>query len=447
MLVKNKKELITSGRRKKLVELMERGIVSVMPERLLSAFLEYNRKEDVLKIKAKPYNLSNRRIFVVGAGKAAGRMAEVLEKILGGERITDGIVIDKKEDWQTKKIKVLKGSHPLPARQNIEGAKEMLALKEKWKIGREDLVFCLISGGGSALLALPQRGIKLIEVKKATALLIKSGADIREINTVRKHISGVKGGRLGKFFAPAKVISFIISDVIGDDLESIASGPTYPDSTTFKEAVSVLKRYNLEKEMPRSIMEFLKKGERGEIEETPKRLTNCANYIIGNNKLLLRELKKGAGEMGLKVLVKRKPLLGETQEAAWKIADEIKRGKYKGVDILIAGGETAPRVSRNSGKGGRCQHFALSTIAAFWEFKMPWALISFSTDGDDFIKGIGGALVDSLSVSRAKKKKLSPFPFLKRFDSYNFLKKLGKSLIITDTTGTNVADAAVYFLT
>jgi len=444
MIIKNKKELAVSEQRRKLLEIAEAGVERVLPENLLPSFLKYDPENKILQAGGKVYDISKKRVFVVGGGKAAGKMAQVLEEIMGESNIVSGVVISKKAGYKTKKIKIIKGGHPIPTSEGVDGVREMLNLKHRWKIGKNDLVICLISGGGSSLMTLPQDGLTLKDLRETTSLLLKSGAEIQEINCVRKHLSKIKGGRLGKFFAPATLVSLIISDVIDDKLEVIASGPTYPDSSTFRESLEVLKKYNIESSVPKDVVEFLKKGTRGEIEETPKDLKNCDNFIIGDNKLALNEMAKRGKEMGLKPFIVTASQKGTPEKVANLRAEEIIRGKYKNFNLILIGGETTPQIPKEHGKGGRCQHFSLASLIAFKNYKKRWALISLATDGTDFLEGIAGAIVDNESLKRAREKGLKPESFLQRYDSYNFLKKVGNSIIMTDYTETNVSDVMVY---
>ena len=322
----------------------------------------------------------------------------------------------------------------------------MLSLKKKYNIKKNDLVICLISGGGSALMPSPVDGVSLKDKQVATRLLLKSGADIGSINIVRKHLSNIKGGQLGKFFAPSRVVSLILSDVIGDDLSTIASGPTVPDKTTFKGAKEVLKKYNLILKVPSSVIEHFNLGIKKKVDETPKTLNNCSNFIIGNNRLALEVMKKEAKRLGYKPSIFTDKLLGDPETAAQSIAKEVRAIKSKGFDVLILGGETTPTVPKNAGKGGRNQHYIATTLLAMQDYKNEWVVVSAGTDGADYVKGIAGAIIDNNSLENSKIKKIEINKYLKNFDSYTLLKKIGGSLIKTGNTGTNVCDIIVYIL-
>ena len=211
----------------------------------MSSAVSYDAARRTIKIKSDTLAIATGRIFVIGGGKAAGLMAKALEAIIGAENIVDGVVNYKGGSVKTQKIKTVTAGHPLPDQRGIAGVKEMLSLKHQYCIGEGDVVICLISGGGSALMPYPVARVSLRDKQKITELLLGSGAEIDDINTVRKHLSQIKGGRLGSFYSPATVISLILSDVVGNDLATIASGPTFPDRSTFCDACNVLKRYGL----------------------------------------------------------------------------------------------------------------------------------------------------------------------------------------------------------
>ncbi|HUT97025.1 MAG TPA: glycerate-2-kinase family protein, partial [Dehalococcoidales bacterium] len=246
MIIKNRRELATTESRDRVLQIIEAGIERVLPPNIMRVAVSYDAPHHTIKIQGDSFPLSSAsRIFVIGGGKASGLMAQALESIIGIENITDGVVNFKGGQVKTRRIKTVIAGHPTPDRRGVSGVNEMLALKERYSIGANDTIICLLSGGGSALMPYPVEGVSLKDKQAITELLIGSGVKINEINVVRKHLSRVKGGRLGKFYAPARVISLILSDVIGNDLATIASGPTTPDPSTFTDAHNVLKRYNL----------------------------------------------------------------------------------------------------------------------------------------------------------------------------------------------------------
>lgn len=445
MLIKNKKQLATTKMRKQALELAEIGIKSVLPSVLMKQAISFNKKQKLLKIQNKTYKVQG-RIFVIGGGKASGLMAQELEKIIGVKNITAGVINCNSTKYKTSLIKIIKASHPIPTISGVRGVKKMLALKGKFQINKDDIVLCLISGGGSALMPYPAKGVSLQDKQKITKLLLASGADIMEINAVRKHLSRVKGGQLGKFFAPAKVISLIISDVVGNDLKTIASGPTVADNSTFQDAYKVLKKYKLLAKAPKNVIKVLKQGRQGTIDETAKKLTNCYNYIIGDNKLALQAIAGQAKKLSLRPLIISAQQVGNPEILANIKAKELMLAKYKAYDVIIIGGETTPKLPAKSGRGGRNQHYALATILSMKDYLNNWCLVSINTDGSDFLANVAGAIVDNNSLSLVKNRGLKIRDYLARFDSNTLLKKIDNSLILMNNTGTNVGDIIVYVL-
>ncbi len=446
MIIKNKRELSTTELRKQVWDLIEVGIARVLPPATMKSAVNYDSARRILTMNDYAYPLSKGRIFVVGGGKASGLMAETLENIITPENISAGIVNCKTIDYKTSRIKIIEAGHPVPDQRGIDGVKQMLALRERYSIGENDLVICLISGGGSALMPCPVDNVDLKDKQTITELLLGCGAEIHEINTVRKHLSKTKGGGLGRFYAPATVVSLILSDVIGNDLDVIASGPTFPDSSTFSDAYNVLERYDLLSRAPKTVIDFLMKGCRGEVEETPKTLDNCHNYIIGENRLALEAMAKRANEMGFNPYIATAEQKGETTTIAQIRAKEILNAKYKGYDVILIGGETTPKLPDNAGKGGRNQQYAAVSMLTMQEYKGEWIVASVGTDGSDFLPDVAGAIVDNNSLAAARAKGIDVESYLDRYDSNTLLKKIGGSLIVTGNTGTNVCDIIVYAL-
>jgi glycerate-2-kinase len=322
----------------------------------------------------------------------------------------------------------------------------MLTLKQRHDIGESDLVICLISGGGSALLPSPADGISLRDKQLTTELLINSGADIGAINVVRKHLSRVKGGQLGRLYAPATIISLIISDVVGDDLAAIASGPTSPDPSTFADAINILQQYGLRDKTPGSVIDLLERGAGGGLAETPKVLNNCRNYIIGDNGLALEAMREKAVELGRTPLVVTSRQEGDTGAVALARAGEILDGKYAGYNAILLGGETTLRVPATAGKGGRNQHYASVSLLAMEKYPGEWAVASVGSDGSDFLPEVAGAIVDQSSRDSARTKGIDISGYLTGFDSNTLLERIGNTLVITGNTGTNVGDVILYLL-
>jgi glycerate 2-kinase len=398
-----------------------------------------------LWVDESSYDLKSiQRIFVIGAGKASARMAFALEEILG-EKISSGIVITKKDyGVPLRKIELVEGGHPVPDRDGWEGTRKLVKLLSHTK--EDDLIILLISGGGSSLLVSPIRGISLKDKMKLTEQLLRCGADIKEINAIRKHISQVKGGRVAQLAQPSSILTLILSDVIGDRLDSIASGPTAPDRTTFKECLKIIEKYQLSKKIPRSIYLHLKKGAEGRIKETPKPgdsiFKKVKNVIIGSNRIALQAAKRRAEDLGYKALVLPRPVAGDTTKAALRHVGLVKRIKDEGKLIklpacIISGGETTVKV-KGKGLGGRNQEFVLVGAMRIDGMKNV-VFLSAGTDGTDGPTDAAGAICDGETIKRAFKKGWDPKRYLDENDSYHFFQNLS-DLIITGPTHTNVMD-------
>ncbi len=390
-----------------------------------------------------------RRIHVIGGGKASGAMAQALETLLG-DRITGGLVnvlTNTSSRYRTKRIKLNEAGHPLPTEKGLEGAKMMLELAEG--SGEEDLIICLISGGGSAMMTLPRDGVNLEDKQAVTRLLLHAGADIGELNTVRKHLSTFKGGWLAKRAEPATVLSLILSDVIGDPLDTIASGPTAPDQTTYSDAIEILHKFRLWQQVPNSVRQTLEMGANGLLQETPKSddaaFLRVKNMIIGNNRGACLAAKKRLIELGFNTQFLTSFMKGEAKQAGLflaSIANEI-LGSGNPVSRpagVVVGGETTVTVT-GTGIGGRNQEVVLSAATAIPTIDGV-SMASIGTDGIDGPTDAAGALVDGKTVTRAQEIKLDYKRSLQDNDSYSFFSRLG-DLVITGPTGSNVNDIAV----
>ncbi len=446
MIIKNKLELATTELRKQVLDIVEAGIARVLPPEIMKSAVRYDPAGRALVVNDANYDLSPGRVFVIGGGKASALMAETLEDILSPDNIEAGVVNCncRGSDGKRRKVRIIEAGHPLPDERGLAGVRQMLALKEQYAIGANDLVICLISGGGSALMPCPAEGVSLADKQEVTRLLLSCGATIHEINAVRKHLSRTKGGQLGSYFAPAKVVTLILSDVVGNDLDVIASGQTCPDASSFGDAFSVLEKYGLLERVPRGVKDVLSRGCQGEVAETPKTLGNCHNHIIGDNRLALEAMAAKARELGLSPVIVTAEQEGETTVVATNRSAEILAGKYAGYDVVLIGGETTPKLPVNAGKGGRNQHYAAVSMIALSSYPGEWVVASVGTDGADFIPEVAGAIVDNSSLSSARS--LDIKSYLDHYDSHTLLAKMGRSLIVTGSTGTNVGDIIVYAL-
>lgn len=402
-------------------------------------------KDERLTVNDTVYNLTDfENISVIGAGKASAAMAQAVEEILGN-RLKGGVVnVKYGHGLPLKKIQVNEAGHPVPDEAGFQGARQIAGLLKK--TGEKDLVIFLISGGGSALLPYPAEGLTLDDKQQVTRRLLEVGANIHEINALRKHLSQVKGGRLARLAFPSTLISLILSDVIGDDLDTIASGPTVPDHSTFADCLGIVEKYDLKDKMPAAVVEFLEKGDRREVEETPKSgdpaFERTQNLIIGSNIQAVRAARKMAEELGYNSLILSSFIEGETREVA-KVHAAVAREIVKtGSPVprpacVISGGETTVTI-RGKGLGGRNLEFVLAAAIEIDGYH-DVVILSGGTDGTDGPTDAAGAIADGSTFSRAKKKGMSAENFLRENDSYHFFKPLG-DLIITGPTHTNVMD-------
>jgi len=387
-----------------------------------------------------------KKVVVIGFGKAACPMAKAAEELLP---VDDGIVITKyghcADNFKPEKIRVSEAGHPVPDKNGLRAANELSGLVRD--LDRDVFVVCLVSGGGSALLASPIKGITLDEKRIVTELLLKAGADIYELNTVRKHISGVKGGRLAQILYPSRVVSLLLSDVMGDKLDVIASGPTVPDSSTYRDAMNVIQKYALSEKIPVNVLKIIEKGIEGQIPETPKKgegvFENVDNIIVGSNRIALEAARDKAESLSMSAEILSSDLAGEAREAGLWLAEkalEVRNSKPHKKICLISGGETTVTV-RGSGTGGRNTELALAAAIAL-DGEKAITLLSAGTDGTDGPTDAAGAVIDGESIQKAGKLGLDAEEYLGNNDSYPFFKATG-DLLITGPTGTNVMDVQV----
>ncbi len=455
-------------------EIFRAAVDRVMPGRLFSYCLSL--EGSVLRLldgeEPQTYDLSKYdHVVIVAFGKASIPMTASLASILG-QRVTEGLVVSKapesgqssrlSEDieslFASRSITSIESSHPVPDKRSVQAGSEMLNLAlqvRKWEeAGERTLVFVLVSGGGSALLAVPAPGISLEDKAEVTRLLLACGANIHEINAVRKHLSSIKGGHLAKAFFPSRIIALVLSDVMGDDLDTIASGPTVPDTSTWRDVKAIFERYELLNRLPKSIAQAVEDGLSGIRSETPKPedpiFDLCSTMLVGTNYHAIQEAEQRSKELGYNTLVLGSRFSGEAREIGKVfsgIAQDIilHRTPLCAPACIIAGGETTVTL-RGKGKGGRNQEMALSVLNEFDHFSRSvrpglerTLFLSAGTDGNDGPTDAAGAFADVGALENAHRLGLNPSEFLANNDSYAFFEEVG-GLFVTGPTGTNVCD-------
>jgi len=456
VIIKNMEQLIKNGQtsldrkaRELALKSLDVAVNAVDPRRIMKSKLQL--EGSLLRVDGYSFDLRKfKHVYVVGGGKASGSMAESLEQVLNGCLTLGFVNVPKGDRSKTTVIQLHEASHPIPDEAGVKGTRTMIEIAEQAE--EDDLVICLISGGGSSLMPLPRGGISLTDKRELTDALLKCGATINEINTVRKHISDFKGGWLAKKAYPATVLNLILSDVLGDPLDFIASGPTVPDSTTFSDAVSVLKKHSLWNKASASIKKVLSDGEKGAIPETPKTsdeaFRKVHNVVIGNNRSASLAASEYLKSNGLNTLLLTSTLEGEARQIGRMLASIVNEVIVSGNPVqrpsgIVAGGETTVIVT-GKGRGGRNQEIPLAAATKLRELDGV-VVVSLSTDGVDGPTDAAGAIVDGKTLSRALEEGLTPEKFLAENDSYDFFEKLG-DLIFTGPTGTNVNDVSLVII-
>jgi len=450
-IVKNREQMLSHGCRKGrriALEIIEHAIKAVDPYRKVMKLVrvESSRKLIVDKLT---YDLSKiGDIYVVGAGKATFSIAKALEDILG-QRLMKGVVIVKRgHGGKLGRTEVLEASHPIPDGASVKASRKIVNIAKQAK--ERDLVFCAITGGASALMSLPPGKITLEDKKKVTKLLLKSGATLYEINTVRKHISAIKGGKLAKYIHPAEIVNLIVID----EVEGLPWGPTVPDTTTFQDAARVLRKYNLWRAIPGSVKDYLSDGLRNPSLETPKPKDftglKVHNVVLADIRSVCQAAREKARSLGLNSMILSTRLEGESKEVGTVlgcIAKEIeeRREILKPPCVLILGGETTVKLSKHWGKGGPSQEFALGSALKIGGSEKI-IVASVDTDGTDGPTDIAGGIVDGYTLKRAGEKGLDIFTSLSEHNSSRVLRALDDA-IMTGPTGTNVADLNIVVIT
>ena len=445
MYVQNAESLTSHGYKKDrraAIDIIEHALTAVDPYSAAKNLISL--QGEILNVGSLRFDLSQRKdIYVLGAGKATLSIARALEEIIG-ERITEGLIAIKKgQSSNLKKIKVRKASHPVPDRKGHEAASEMKVIAEKAQ--EKDLVFCIFTGGSSALAPLPVPEINLGDKRRVMELLLRSGASIREINAVRKHLSCIKGGRMALAIFPAEIINLTVSDVTGDPLDYI-TGPTVPDTSTFADAVLVLERYNLMDRTPRPIRNYLQMAT-PEL-ETPKDFSGLPvhTFVLVKSASICEAAAKKAKALGFNSIILTTCLEAESREAGSlfaSIGKEIQRHQrpIRPPCAVVAGGESTVVIRGKPGYGGPNQEFVLGAALKLDESDRV-VIAAIDSDGTDGPTSIAGGIVDASTVTRARKQGHDIFAHLVHHDTSSILQKLSDA-IITGHTGTNVNDLKV----
>jgi glycerate 2-kinase len=403
------------------------------------------RCDDILRVDGVTYDLKRyTNVYVVGGGKAAATMAQGLEAILG-TRLTGGALTVKYDHLApVERVTLYEAGHPIPDAAGARGAEAIIRLAQQ--ADADDLVFCLLSGGASALLPAPSPGISLTEKQQVTSLLLACGASIDEINAIRKHLSRLKGGQLARLIAPASLITLVLSDVVGDRLDTIASGPTVADVTTYQDCLEIIDHYGLRARLPDRVRRHLEGGAEGAQPETPKAdddvFNRCQTVIVGNNRAALYAARDVARALGYATLILSSSIVGETRDVARMHGAILHDIRQYGEPLappacVISGGETTVSL-HGDGKGGRNQEFALAAAPVIDGLDRV-VILSGGTDGTDGPTIAAGAVTDGRTVARARALGIVAQHFLQRNDAFHFFERLN-DLLITGPTGTNVMD-------
>jgi len=436
--------------REKAVAIMTAALEAVDPAKAIRRQVRLDN--GILCVGGRAYDLGGyRHIYVVGGGKAGGSMALALEELLG-HRITAGWVnVKYGHTLPTEVIELHQAGHPLPDEEGVKGTEAIIQLLQR--ATHRDLVICLVSGGGSALMIAPTEGITLGDMEVFTQVTLACGATINEINSIRKHCSRIKGGQMARLAYPAQLIALALSDVVGNPLDVIASGPTVADTSTFADAWRIVQKYGIESQLPSSVVERLRRGREGQIPETPKpgdrALSKAHTEIVASNEIAAQAAIEEAGRQGMNTLLLSTFVEGEAREVGTVFAAIAREIRHSGRPIappacVVAGGETTVTL-RGRGKGGRNQELALAAaipIAGLEDVMV----IGLATDGTDGPTDAAGALADGTTLARAGALGVSAWKHLADNDSYHFFEALG-DLLLTGPTNTNVNDLTFVFVT
>ena len=454
MEIKNYSDLVNfpceksiSHGRELLLNLFKTGVEAVDPYEIVKNALKFDPDTSIISINDFSYKLETDKVWVIGVGKAVGSMAEAVEDILNSTKLAGIICVPEgiKSSLNLHNIQVLESSHPLPSKKNIENTE--IVIKTIEHVEPEDLVISLVSGGGSALWTSPIAPISLDDIRTLNQVLIRSGMSIHEINAIRKHVSNIKGGKFTKMI-PSVNLSLIISDVVGDNIESIASGPFFPDSSTYKSVQNILEKYNLHsRTIPYTVSQVINQGLKCEIEETPKKenpiFHKVHNFVLGSNKIARRAISEKVGGWGIEVKDQEDLVEANARDIGKKFYLESNKilQEKSSVVLYMSGGEPIINV-RGSGVGGRNQE----VVGGFLEEMLKGstdldvAILVAGTDGIDGNSSFAGALSDGYTIQEIRRKNINLKRFQENNDMTSFFQHVGRSLILSGPTGTNVMD-------
>ena len=437
--------------RENAIHIFNTAVAAVQPQKLIADHLFVDEFKQ-LHILGQSFGIEEiQKIYLIGSGKASAAMAKVVQDVLGN-LITDGLVVTKYgHSISLENIICLEAAHPVPDQQGIDATNDTLELLKRAK--KNDLVICLLSGGASSLWVDVPTGLTLADIQLTFQLLLNSGATIDEVNTVRKHLSDVKGGQLLQYAPEANWFSFIISDVPEDDLTVIASGPTVPDNSTFDDCLTIIDRYNLSDKLPPSVYQRIMDGCKGIIEDTFKKeyavFKRVNNKIIGNNFIAIKAAESMAIQLGYHICKVETSLTGDAEQVGRSLIDFC--NSYQGVKpaCVLLGGETTVKVT-GKGIGGRNQQMALSALQELAlinrnNFSNIITFLSAGTDGTDGPTDAAGAIVDGDIIAKANELKLDVEDYLSNNDAYTFFNQSG-GLLKTGATHTNVMDLVVMLI-
>ncbi len=429
-------------------EIFHAAVAAVQPTVFMPKTVVF--RGDTIYIAGTPFPV-HEKVIVIGAGKAAAAMAQELEAVLLPHVPIQGTVVTKYDHGlPLQQLQLLEAGHPVPDANSVQATQQILAMVNN--LGQKDLVIFLLSGGASALLADVPEGCTLEEIQDLFQQLLHSGADISEMNTIRKHLSSVKGGQLAKHIYPATLCTIILSDVPGDQLEVIGSGPGVPDPTTFEDTVAILKKYHLTDKIPATVLTHIRKGLSGEVPETAKTgdpaFKNVHNFLTGTNAIALEAAAAKAKSLGYEVILNKECATGEARTIGQQLIQKALTFDQHHPVCLLQGGETTVTI-RGNGKGGRNQELALAAaleLEQAGEKAAHITLLSGGTDGTDGPTDAAGAIADAYTLQRSKALQLNAAAYLDNNDAYHFFKQTDR-LLITGPTHTNVMDIQIVLIT